>query len=195
MTTGLQTLPLFPLGTVLFPGGLLPLKIFEQRYVAMTKACLRDSTPFGVCLIREGQEVGTPATPYSVGCIARIEQWEVPHPNMFTVLARGHERLSIIETAVTANGLLTARCQPLPEPTHPIAMDEVCQEVLRMALERAGPAATPGPLQMDDPVWISYRLAEILPITPHEKQALLEETNTALRLGQMRKLLLAYGII
>ncbi|MGA0033351.1 MAG: LON peptidase substrate-binding domain-containing protein, partial [Burkholderiales bacterium] len=78
MTAIPQELPLFPLGTVLFPGGLLPLKIFEQRYVEMIKACLRDSTPFGVCLIREGHEVGVPATPHAVGCLARIEQWDVP---------------------------------------------------------------------------------------------------------------------
>ena len=57
------TVPIFPLGTVLFPGGVLPLRIFEVRYVEMAKACLKEGTPFGVCLIREGTEVGTPAVP------------------------------------------------------------------------------------------------------------------------------------
>ena len=95
MSTVLEV-PLFPLGTVLFPGGLLPLKVFEQRYVDMTKACLRDSTPFGVCLIREGREIGQPATPQSTGCLATIEQWDVPHPNLFELLARGPISLASI---------------------------------------------------------------------------------------------------
>lgn len=195
MTAETQSLPLFPLGTVLFPGGLLPLKIFEQRYVEMTKACLRDATPFGVCLIREGHEVGSPASPYAVGCIARIEQWDVPHPNLFAVLARGEGRFRILDTTVDEKGLLTGRCTSLPEPTRPESVDQACHEVLRLAIDRAGPAAVPGPLRLDDPVWVSYRLAEILPITPAEKQALLEETDTALRLTQLRELMLAHGII
>src|SRR6185503_19497144 len=71
-------IPLFPLNTVLFPGGRLPLRIFEQRYMDMAKACLRERTPFGVCLIREGREVGTPAIPADIGTLARIAAWDMP---------------------------------------------------------------------------------------------------------------------
>lgn len=188
-------LPLFPLGTVLFPGGLLPLKIFEQRYVEMTKACLRDATPFGVCLIREGHEVGQPAAPHAVGCLARIEQWDVPHPNLFAVLARGGDRFRIIDTTVGANGLITGRIATLPEPTQPAAVDRACREVLRLAIERAGADSVPGPLQLDNPLWVSYRLAEILPISPAERQALLELDDTAARQAQLRALMVAHGII
>ena len=78
-----REIPIFPLSTVLFPGGLLPLRIFEQRYLEMTKTCIRDLTPFGVCLIREGQEVGAPAVPHGVGCTARILQWDMPHLGLF----------------------------------------------------------------------------------------------------------------
>ena len=74
-------------------------------------------------------------------------------------------------------------------------MDQACLEVLRLAIDRAGAGSVPGPLQFDDPLWVSYRLAEILPITPQEKQALLELTDTAARLAQLRDLLLAHGII
>lgn len=188
-------IPLFPLGTVLFPDGLLPLKIFEQRYVDMTKACLRDNTPFGVCLISEGQEVGKPAAPHAVGCLARIEHWEVPHPNLFAVLARGGARFRIVETTVASSGLISARVESLPEPTQPDTIDPACQEVLRLAVERAGAAGLPGPVRLDDPAWVSYRLAEILPISLQEKQALLELTDTAARLAQLRELMLAHGII
>ena len=92
---GRRNIALFPLGTVLFPDGLLPLKIFEQRYLDMTKACIRDNQPFGVCLIHEGFEVGAPAAPHSVGCLATIEQWDMPNPGMFHLLARGGERFRI----------------------------------------------------------------------------------------------------
>lgn len=195
MSSAPYDLPLFPLGSALFPGGLLPLKIFEQRYVEMIKVCLRDTSPFGVCLIREGAEVGIPAAPHLVGCLAHIEQWDVPHPNLFTVLARGGTRFRVLETSIAANGLISGRVETLPDPTRPDSVDYACQEVLRMAVERAGAASVPGPVNLDDPVWVSYRLAEILPISPLEKQALLEQTDTAARLTQLRGLLLAHGII
>lgn len=195
MSTVPAELPLFPLGTVLFPGGLLPLKVFEQRYVDMTKSCLRDGTPFGICLIREGHEVGQPAAPHAVGCIAHIAQWDVPHPNLFAMLARGGARFRILDTTVAGNGLITARIEALPEPTQPDSPDRACQEVLRLAIERAGADSVPGPVRLEDPVWVSYRLAEILPIAPREKQMLLEETDTGVRLQRLRDLLVTHGII
>lgn len=190
-----DVIPLFPLGTVLFPGGLLPLKVFEQRYVDMTKACLRDNTPFGVCLIREGHEVGQPAAPHAIGCLAHIAQWDVPHPNLFALLARGSTRFRVLDTTVAGNGLIAARIETLPEPTQADSMDRACQEVLRLAIERAGVESVPGPVQLDDPLWVSYRLAEILPISSPEKQALLEITDTTTRLARLRALLAAHGII
>src|SRR5918995_6119962 len=91
---------IFPLNTVLFPGGLLPLKIFEQRYIEMTKACLRDNRPFGVCLIREGREVGDPAVPETIGCLATIEKWDMPQLGLFQLVARGSERFRLLDTTV-----------------------------------------------------------------------------------------------
>lgn len=195
MSTPPLTVPLFPLGTVLYPGGLLPLKIFEQRYVDMIKDCLRDTTPFGVCLIKEGHEVGSPAAPYGIGCLARVAQWDVPHPNLFAVLARGGERFRIIDTTVAGSGLITGQVETLPEPTRPDSVDRACQEVLRLAIERAGKDSLPGPVQLEDPVWVSYRLAEILPISAMEKQTLLEMDDTGQRLAQLRALMVTHGII
>ncbi|MGA0034451.1 MAG: LON peptidase substrate-binding domain-containing protein [Burkholderiales bacterium] len=74
-------------------------------------------------------------------------------------------------------------------------MDAACQEVLRLAIERAGIESVPGPVRIDDPVWVSYRLAEILPISPQEKQALLEQGDTEARLARLRELLQAHGIV
>ena len=137
-------IPIFPLGTVLFPGGRLPLRIFEPRYVEMTKACLRDSTPFGVCLIREGQEIGQPATPQSTGCLATIEQWDVPHPNLFTLIARGGERFRVLDTTVNSSGLIIGKIEMLPQATATAEMDAACEEVLRLAIKRAGADSVPG---------------------------------------------------
>ena len=187
--------PLFPLGTVLFPGGWLPLRIFEPRYVDMTKACLRDGSTFGICLIREGGEVGTPAAPHAVGCLARIEHWDVPHPNLFALITRGGERFRVLEHSVNSAGLITAEVELLPAPEPGAVMDGACEEVLRLAIKRAGENSVPGPLQLDDPLWVSYRLAEILPITPLERQALLEENDTAARLSRLREHMLTHGII
>ena len=109
----LENLPLFPLHTVLFPGGRLPLRIFEMRYMDMAKACLKDRSPFGVCLIREGREVGEPALPASVGTLARIEQWDMPQLGLLEIIALGGERFRILERRVEKNGLARARVELL----------------------------------------------------------------------------------
>ena len=105
MTT---SIPIFPLDTVLYPGGLLPLKIFEQRYLDMTKACVRDATPFGVCRIREGVEVGLPAVPEPVGCTALIEEWEMPHLGVFQLQTRGQHPFRIVHQTTQSDGLIRA---------------------------------------------------------------------------------------
>ena len=176
--TALQTIFLFPLGTVLFPGGLLPLKIFEQRYLEMTKACLRDNLPFGVCLIREGREVGTAAVPEPVGCLATIEQWEMPHTGMFHLLARGGERFRIIETRVAANGLLSGDVEWLPQ-VEPCTPDADCAALLKRVIEEIGAENFPQPIRLDDAAWVAYRVAEMLPMPMAEKQLLLESLRAA----------------
>src|SRR5690606_4782943 len=128
----------FPLNTVLFPGGRLPLKVFEQRYVEMTKACVRDGSPFGVCLIREGNEVGDPALPADIGCTAVVEQWDVPHPNLFELLARGERRFRILDSQVEALGLLVCEAEYLPSVASDDAPDALCRQVMAELVERIG---------------------------------------------------------
>lgn len=164
---------LFPLGTVLFPGGLLPLKIFEQRYLEMTKVCLRDNLPFGVCLIREGNEVGTAAVPHPVGCLATIEQWEMPHTGMFHLLARGGERFRVLETQVAANGLLSGDVEMLP-PLESCEPDADCVAMLNRVIDQVGVGKFPQPLNLDDAAWVAYRLLELLPLDGSQRQRLLQ---------------------
>jgi Lon protease-like protein len=185
---------IFPLGTVLFPGGVLPLKIFEQRYVEMTKFCLRDSRPFGVCLIKEGHEVGTPAVPHAVGCLATIEDWEMPQVNMFHLVSRGGARFRLIETRVAQNGLMSGTIEPIA-PDAPATVDSACRKVLELLIERVGAESFPTPISLDDASWVGYRLAEVLPLETAEKQVLLELTDAAERLTRLRTHLAREGLI
>ena len=186
---------IFPLGTVLFPGGSLPLRIFEQRYIEMTKACLRDNRPFGVCLIREGHEVGQPAIPERVGCLASIETWDMPQLGVFNLLARGGERFRLLDTHVARNGLMTGTIERLVQHEQPGAVDAACRDVLKLVIERVGEANFPAPIALDDPEWVSYRLAEVLPFEPRVKQELLELEGAGARLQRLRELLVQEGLV
>lgn len=189
-----QEIHIFPLGTVLFPGGLLPLKVFEQRYIEMTKACLRDNRPFGVCLIREGREVGTAAVPEPVGCLAAIEQWDMPQLGVFQLLARGGDRFRIREMRVAPNNLISATIEIIPPDTGAAAPDPLCRKVLQAIVDQVGAERFPSPLRLDDPAWLGYRLAEVLPIEAREKQELLEFTDSGQRLERVRALLVKQGL-
>ena len=189
-----QEIFIFPLNTVLFPEGLLPLRIFEQRYLEMTKACLRDDRPFGVCLIREGNEVGQAAVPEPVGCLAKIVHWEMPHTGVFQLLARGEERFRIVESRTQPNQLISASVETLPADTGREPVDPDCGNLLRALIDKAGAERFPAPLQLDDAAWVGYRLAEILPVDAASRQALLELTNAQERLAVIKQILASHGL-
>ena len=194
MSDPLQEIHIFPLGTVLFPDGLLPLKVFEQRYIEMTKACLSEGRPFGVCLIKEGREVGMAAVPQPVGCLATIEQWDMPQLGVFHLVARGGDRFRIREMRVAPNHLISARVEPLPEESESGAVDSWCREVLQAIVDKVGPDRFPAPLRLDDAAWVGYRLAEVLPLEAGVRQELLELTSAAQRLERLRALLVKQGL-
>ena len=187
-------IPIFPLGTVLFPEGVLPLKIFEQRYLEMTKACLRDNQPFGVCLIREGREVGPAAVPEAIGCLAAIEQWDMPHPGLFHLVARGGGRFRILESSIAPGNLISAAVEPIPPDIPAQAVEPLCRQVLAAIVGKVGAERFPAPLRLDDAAWVGYRLAEILPLEARLKQELLEMTDAGTRLERLRALLVQQGL-
>lgn len=189
--TSTQKIPIFPLGLVLFPGSTLPLKIFEQRYLEMTKTCVRDDSVFGVCRIRQGQEVGAPAEHEEIGCSARISQWDMPHPNLFHLLCKGERVFRVVDVKTEANGLILGVVQWLTSDSSAVDTDSfhVCRDVLERVAERAGDTVFADAPQFDDPEWVSYRLSELLPIDSQRKQALLEERSTAQRLATISKML------
>ena len=186
-----ETIPLFPLGTVLFPGMLLPLKIFEVRYMDMAKRCLKEKTPFGVCLIREGAEVGTPAVPETIGCLATIAECDMEEVGILKVVALGHERFRILSTDTTPQGLVMGTIEPLatePEVSEVQGLAE-CSEFLAKVITGIGPKRFSEPMRFEDASWVSFRLAEILPLRNDAKQKLLELTDATLRLAVLHRFL------
>ena len=107
----MNRLPLFPLNTVLFPGGLLPLKIFEPRYLDLVSDCMRNNTGFGICLISEGQEAGEPATVHEIGTMVNIVDWERRSDGLLGILVHGERRFRVKSTRTEKNGLLVADVQ------------------------------------------------------------------------------------
>ena len=169
-------IPLFPLNTVLFPGGLLPLQVFEQRYLAMAKTCLRDEGAFGVCLIRHGAEVGAPATPEALGCEARIIHWDMAQLGVLKIVAQGVRRFRVQATRVQDDGLVLGTVEFLAEETDvPVPAELLaCRQLLQRVLEEHGERLFAKPFNLDSSAWVSARLAEVLPLPGHVKQSLLE---------------------
>ena len=190
------TLPLFPLNTVLFPGGVLALKVFEQRYMTMAKRCLQDHSLFGVCLIKEGAEVAAPVIPQRVGTLARIDTWDMPQLGVLNVRAIGLQRFQILNYQTAEDGLLVAQALKLPiEPPLPLPTEHApCALVLQHILAQVGAAKFEPPFAFDDGVWVGYRLAEIMPIKSNAKQSMLEMNDTLIRLDVLHKFLQQQGL-
>jgi len=186
-----ETLPIFPLNTVLFPDALLPLRIFEVRYMDMARACLRESTPFGVCLIREGQEVGAPAVPENIGCVARLEQPDMEELGILKVVAHGTERFRIVSSEVDRNGLIVAEVERVEAEADAIEAPGLaeCAEFLRKLIAGIGAERFAEPYLYDNATWVGFRLAEILPLRNDVKQKLLEVTDATLRLAVLHRFL------
>jgi hypothetical protein len=184
-------IPIFPLRTVLFPEGLLPLKIFEQRYLDMTKACIRDASPFGVCLLRDGTEVGAPAMPYPVGCTALIQEWDMPHLGLFHLLCRGESVFRIAEHWAAKNGLLygLVELQDAPPPRTLEPPYRPLAELLEKIIDKVGTDNFPAPVRLDDADWVACRLAEVLPLEAEFKQQMLELRDPQARLERLRTFL------
>ena len=196
-----MTLPLFPLHTVLFPGGLLPLKVFEHRYVEMTKACLRDERPFGVCLILEGHEVarGDGSVPKiaRVGTLARITNVDMPQLGILHVSTLGGSRFEVKHCAADGLGLLVGDVAVLEEePAVPLAAAHAAlARLVELIATRLGPDSFPAQTRYDDATWVGYRLAELLPLALDVKQRMLETSDTNRRLADLAGFLEGQGLL
>ena len=194
-------LPLFPLKTVLFPGGVLPLRVFEQRYIEMTKKCLKDARPFGVVLLTKGAEVAPTASGAlefaPVGTIATISAWDMPELGILHVTAVGSERFQLQTHDVKSDGLVVARVARIP-PEPAIALASAFAPLvtlLEVLAARVGPRQFPETSAYDDASWVGYRLAELLPLPMSIKQGMLEINDADVRLGLLQKFLRQQGLV
>jgi Lon protease-like protein len=179
---------LFPLNLVLFPGGPLPLRIFETRYIDLVRRCLRDDLGFGVVMILEGPEAGGPAQTVDVGCYAKIVDFSQEPDGLLGIEAVGRRRFRIVGRSRAADGLNLASVIWLPEETAaPLPAEfEDLAPVVDAVLDQIGGPCTRMDRQSDSAAWMSARLAEILPIPLEHKQHCLELDDPVERLRYLR---------
>jgi len=185
-------IPLFPLRTVLFPGGYLPLRIFEQRYLTMIRDCARSDSGFGVCLIREGEEAVSPVKTAQVGTYAEVIDWYTLEDGLLGVAATGTRRFRTEDVWQQEDGLFRAQVSLLSEAPERLVPEaySVLSDVLGRFMEKVSqqyPDYVPEKLQ--DAAWLGYRLSELLPLAGIEKQHLLELSDPIERLQNLLEIM------
>ena len=178
MADATTSLPLFPLHGVLVPGAALDLRIFERRYLDMVGECGRNGSGFGICLILEGNEAGTPATPVAFGTEAVIEDFGNTPEGLLSLRVRGRRRFHVLRTRVRDTGLIVAdiewRDDVAPSsrlrPEHAL----LAELLRRILLQVDAGHVDPDPALFDDAAWTGWRLAELLPLSMPQRQALLQ---------------------
>ena len=189
MPESLEELPLFPLRTVLFPHATLRLHVFEERYRAMIHDCLRADGPFGIALIRDGEEVGEDAEPYLVGTVARITKVETYDDGRMDIEVQGEGRFRIREFD-TERPYLRGRVQIVeehaaPDPRDPVVVEarDTFEALVQRYFERQRFAVQV--VFPPDPQTLSFTIANLLPVPDLVKQRLLEITDTLDRLEEL----------
>lgn len=193
MSEILTDIPLFPLNTVLFPGGFLPLRIFEPRYLDMVSSCLQQQSPFGVVLIRDGHETGAAAETYAVGTLAAIVDFDKGKDGLLMIACIGGDRFRVLSRQLEANRLQRAEIElllpgedsVLPPEYQPLAA------FLRAVVNQPGISRRIAPPDIDysSPRELGYRIAELLPVSVQQQQQLLEIEDPLHRLAEIEKML------
>ena len=215
----LTRVALFPLSVVLFPQGVLPLRVFEARYMDMVRDCMRDETSFGVCLVSDGKGMSTNGTPATadVGCLARITAWDMQQLGLLQIRTVGGDRFRLLASESQPNGLMMGEIDLIEADDDQRVPDEhrPCVELLTRIIEdmsaqlaekrRTGEATEESPVlaqlpfeepfQMDSSAWVSNRLCEVLPVPLKAKQKLMELTDAATRLEIVHTYLKQHSVL
>ncbi|MDM0077792.1 LON peptidase substrate-binding domain-containing protein [Variovorax sp. J2P1-59] len=207
----LSSLPLFPLGTVLFPGGLLPLRIFEVRYLDMIGKCHKAGSPFGVVSLTQGSEVrraGAETESFAAfGTLAVIREFEMPQSGLMQIECVGTQRFRVRSSELQKHGLWTAEVESVPDDVAlevPTDLQHTSQALRRLVdtLEERRRAEgdesvrlpIAQPYRFDDCGWVANRWCELLPMQPELKQRLMELDSPLMRLELVSDLLARTGI-
>lgn len=194
-------IPLFPLGTVLFPDGVIALKIFEARYLDMIKRCLREETLFGVISIMKGSEIqdeeDQSTTFANIGTLARIEDFDPIQPALYMTKSFGTQRFKLIEAKQAEDGLWLGEVELIEnDPLIPIPQEHakvvtLLNEIISVIESEDLLGETPfkAPHKLDDCGWVSNRLAELLPLSIAQKNHLLAQSNPRIRLDLITEII------
>ena len=205
-TLTLQSLPLFPLSAVLFPDGLLSLRIFEVRYLDMISKCRKAGAPFGVVSLTEGSEVRVPGSKEAfsqVGTLATIHELDTPQPGLMLVRATGTQRFRITSSDQLKHGLWVANVERLSADMSVTIPDDLkgtadalerLIQSLQLKPDQAGPMPLLPPWKLDDCGWVANRWCELLPLPVALKQRLMELDNPLVRLELVSDVLTRTGI-
>ena len=185
-----SVISLFPLHTVLFPGGPLPLRIFETRYTDMVRRCMREQQPLGVVLIQEGEEAGPVATTATVGCSARIADFHTMKDGLLGISCVGERKFSVQRVWRAPDGLNMGEVSWLAaEPVLPLPPDYArLGDAVRAAMDALEEHYRHVERRFDDAAWVGGRLVELLPIELNDKQVLLELDDPLVRLAALLEL-------
>ncbi len=200
----IRDLAIFPLGTVLFPGGVLPLRVFEARYLDLVRECTAADSPFGVCLITEGSEVGEAARHEEIGCTARIVDFDTDGAGVLTLRAIGGQRFRVLERRVRDDRQVRADVA-LIEPDAPATIPgefTACVSLLRRVVDDLA-AREPDPMRrmiaaphdFDSAAWVGNRLCEFLPIPPRARQKLMALDDALIRLSLIQQYLRQHRVL
>ncbi len=195
-------LPLFPLQTVLFPGGLLGLKVFEARYLDLVSACLRERRPFGVVALRQGREVRGPGPVAfeGVGTLAELIDVDGTQPGILQVKCRGTTRFALGALRQQPDGLWCTDATEVDDD-EPVAPAEATLETVKSLARAIGSLKNQGvepflePFRFDDAGWVANRWCELLPISLAAKQKLMELPDAATRLALVDEFLRSQKVV
>lgn len=190
-------IPLFPLNAVLFPGGALPLRIFEPRYLDMVSDCMKNEGKIGVVLIENGHESGAAAKSYDIGTLSFISYWHKRIDGMLGITLTGEQRFRVLSTEVKANQLTVAEIELLPNLA--VSNNEHNAEqlinLLKQIIAQLEPPYTTMKKFYDDLDWVSARLIELLPLPLKEKQHMLVMSDVTQRINYLQPLLVSMEIL
>jgi len=184
-----ERIALFPLRTVLFPTAVLPLRIFETRYVDMVSQCMRTGTPFGVVLIRDGEEAGAVKAVADVGTTARVEDFQQLPDGLLGITCRGERRFRIVGREMQKDGLHLGDVEWLEDRPSALAENDFrgLRALLSRALEEVEESYPCGPARMDDALWVSGQLCQLLPFAAAQRQQWLELPDALQRLQRLQE--------
>jgi len=197
-------LALFPLQTVLFPGGLLSLKVFEARYLDLVGSCLREGTPFGVVALKQGSEArkgsNEPVSFEPMGTVAELMDVDSAQAGILQVRCRGKQRFSVRKSRQQDDGLWVARVEDLPDDELVAPAEALLETVKGLSnaiatLKAQGAEPFLPPYRFDDAGWVANRWCEILPISLAAKQKLMELPDGQMRLQLVDEFLRSKGVV